>query len=88
MIDFPYSSMFAFVTQVDVKRRRYIVALLYSALETRNSFDKFSLFFGMKPYRFIDLKFAGQTLQSSYLTIPQVRFVPMQAVPKWYELLC
>ena len=45
-------------------------ALLYSAFETKNSFDKFSQRFGMKPYRFIDLKSAGQTLQSSHLTIP------------------
>jgi hypothetical protein len=80
--------MFAFVTQVDVERRRNIVAMLYNAFETKNSFDKFSLLFGMKPYRFIDLKFAGETLQSSCLTIPQVRFVHMQAIAKWYELLC
>jgi hypothetical protein len=80
--------MFAFVTQVDVKRRRYIFAPLYNAFETKNSFDKFSLLFGMKPYRFIDLKFAGEALQSSYLTMPQVRFVPMQAILKWYELFC
>jgi hypothetical protein len=80
--------MFAFVTQVDVKRRRYIVALLYNAFETKNSFDKFSLFFGMKPYWIIDLKSAGETLQLSHLTIPQVLVIPMQAILKCYELLC
>ena len=42
----------------------------------------------MKPYGFIDLKSAGETLQSSHLMIRQVLFIPMQAIPKWCELLC
>jgi hypothetical protein len=88
LTDFPYSSMFAFVTQVDAKRRRYNVAPLYNAFETKNSFDKFSLLFGMKPYRFVHLKSAVETLQSSHLTTPQVLFIPVQAVSKCYELSC
>ena len=79
--------MFAFVTQQNVKRKWYIFALLYNAFETKNSFDKFSLRFDMRPYRFIDLRSAEVTLQSSHLTTPKYFLFLCKLFPKWFEHL-